>query len=210
MWTKIGYVLYRKSSERPGTYCALVHILICLGQSGTYGAAAADIAPNIGSGVCSGSIDPSKCNGQSPAAGWVPPTCPKTNCGKCYTVTHTGGIGSSVGGVGNSITVQIIDACPSTSAANFCKTDVPSNQRCGDSGTNQLDIDKSAYMALTGQPFGGVSTQTFFTLMENRMLIIHLLGTHADDIYHANVLPRRPWLLWFGILKSRLYASDSF
>ena len=67
-----------------------------------------------------------------------------------------------MGGVGNSITVQIIDACPSTSAANFCKTDVPSNQRCGDSGTNQLDIDRSAYMALTGQPFGGVSTETFF------------------------------------------------
>ena len=161
MWTEIGYVLYRKSSERPDAYCAIVHILICPGQSGTYGAAAADIAPNIGSGICSGSIDPSKCNGQSPAAGWVPPACPKTNCGKCYTVTHTGGVGSSVGGVGNSITVQIIDACPSTSAANFCKTDVPSNQRCGDSGTNQLDIDKSAYMALTGQPFGGVSTQTF-------------------------------------------------
>ena len=48
--------------------------------------------------------------------------------------------------------------CPSTSAANFCKTDMPASQRCGDSGTNQLDIDQSAYMALTGQAFGNVST----------------------------------------------------
>ena len=71
-------------------------------------------------------------------------------------MTHTGGVGSSIGGGGNSITVQIIDACPATSASNYCKTDVPSNQRCGDSGTNQLDIDSNAYMALTGQAFGGV------------------------------------------------------
>ena len=72
-------------------------------------------------------------------------------------MTHTGSIGSSVGGVGNTITVQIIDVCPSTSALNFCKTNMPANQRCGDPTTNQLDIDSSAYMALTGQAAGGVS-----------------------------------------------------
>ena len=138
---------------------SLGNILICSGRSGTYGAAASDLSPNISGGTCSGSIDPSKCSGQSPAAGWMGPSCPTSNCGKCYTVTHTGGVGSSVGGVGNSITVQIIDACPSTSPANFCKTNVPSNQRCGDSGTNQLDIDTSAYMALTGQAFGSVSAR---------------------------------------------------
>lgn len=132
-------------------------ILICLGQSGTYGAAASDISPNISGGTCSGSIDPSQCNGQSPIAGWTHPSCPTSNCGTCYTVTHTGSIGSSIGGIGNTITVQIIDACASTSPSNYCKTDMSSNQRCGDSGTNQLDIDTSAYMALTGEAFGNVN-----------------------------------------------------
>ena len=127
------------------------HILTSSGQSGTYGAAASDIGPDVRGGVCTGKVDMSQCNGQSPVAGYVPPSCARGNCGQCYTVTHTGSIGSSVGGMGNTITVQIIDVCPSTSAQNFCKTDMPANQRCGDPTTNQLDIDTSAYMALTGQ-----------------------------------------------------------
>ena len=131
--------------------------LIGSGQSGTYGAAASDNGLNVRGGVCTGSVDMSQCNGQVPVAGYVVPSCAKGNCGQCYTVTHTGSVGSAVGGVGNTITVQIIDVCPSTSAQNFCKTDMPANQRCGDPTTNQLDIDSSAYMALTGQPAGGVS-----------------------------------------------------
>ena len=126
------------------------------GQQGTYGAAASDISPGISGGMCSGNILMSQCAGQSVAPGYQAPGCPKTNCGKCYKVANKGGIGDAVGGVGNSITVQIIDACPSKSAYNFCKTDMPANQRCSDPGTNQLDIDKSAYMALTGQAYGGV------------------------------------------------------
>ena len=151
---EIWYVLHRSPLCNLHSWD---NILIGSGQSGTYGAAASDISPNISGGTCSGSIDLSQCNGQSPVAGWTGPSCPTSNCGTCYTVTHTGSVGGSVGGVGNTITVQIIDACASTSASNFCKTDVPSTQRCGDSGTNQLDIDTSAYMALTGQAFGNVS-----------------------------------------------------
>lgn len=132
--------------------------LISPGRVGTYGAAASDIAPNIAGGICAGSIDPSQCAGQSPVLGYMAPVCPRGTCGQCYTVTHTGGIGGSTGGVGNSITVEIIDVCPSTNAANFCKTDMPASQRCGDAGTNQLDIDQSAYMALTGQAFGNGPT----------------------------------------------------
>lgn len=98
----------------------------------------------------------SQCAGQSPVSGYTPPSCPKGNCGVCYRVTNQGGIGGgSVGGIGNQIIVQIIDACPSVNAENFCKTDVPANQRCSDPGTNALDIDESAYQALTGTPFGG-------------------------------------------------------
>ena len=88
-----------------------------------------------------------RCAGQGPIGGYAAPTCPKSNCGKCYKVTNNGGVGGAkIGGLGNSITVQIIDACPSTSAYNFCKTSMPANQRCGDAGTNQLDIDSSAYV----------------------------------------------------------------
>lgn len=156
MWIKIWYVFPRKSSEAPCATRPPGNILICSGRSGTYGAAASDISPNIPGGTCSGSVNLAQCNGQSPVAGWTHPSCPTTSCGKCYAVTHTGSIGSSIGGVGNTITVQIIDACASTSPSNYCKTDMPSTQRCGDSGTNQLDIDASAYMALTGQAFGNV------------------------------------------------------
>lgn len=133
-------------------------ILISAGQPGTYGAAASDISPDISGGMCSGNLLMSHCAGQSVGPGYQAPGCPKTNCGKCYKVTNRGGIGGvSTGSVGKSIIVQIIDACPSKSAYNFCKTDIPANQRCGDSKTNQLDIDHSAYMALTGQAFGSVS-----------------------------------------------------
>ncbi|KAL6715076.1 hypothetical protein ACLMJK_007337 [Lecanora helva] len=129
--------------------------LTSAGQHGTYGAAASDISPGISGGMCSGNILMSQCAGQGPGGGYQAPGCPKSNCGKCYKVTNQGGIGGSVGGVGNSVIVQIIDACPSKSAYNFCKIDMPANQRCSDPGTNQLDIDQSAYIALTGQAWGG-------------------------------------------------------
>ena len=86
--------------------------------------------------------------------------CPKTNCGKCYRVTNQGALPGTgpVGGVGNSVIVQIIDSCPQTNPQNYCKTDMAANERCQDASTNQLDIDNSAYEALTGQAFGSVST----------------------------------------------------
>ncbi|KAI9654326.1 MAG: hypothetical protein M1821_006642 [Bathelium mastoideum] len=128
------------------------------GVSGTYGAAAGDISPNISGGLCYASINYDNCNGQTPKSGYSGPACPTTNCGKCYLVTNEGGYGgASVGGVGRSVTVQIIDSCPSVSAFNYCKTDVPADERCGSSSTNALDIDQNAYQALTGQSFGSVS-----------------------------------------------------
>lgn len=42
------------------------------------------------------------------------------------------------------------DSCPSESAYNYCKTNVPANERCGSSSTNAIDIDVSSYYALTG------------------------------------------------------------
>ena len=130
-----------------------------LGRGGAYAAAVADLSPNIWKGApCSGTKDTSQCAGQSPVAGYHPPSCPPTNCGKCFTVTNVGGIGGGrAGGTGKSIVVEIVDACPATNAANYCKTDIPADQRCEAGGTDMLDIDQSAYQALTGRPFGGVS-----------------------------------------------------
>ena len=65
--------------------------------------------------------------------------------------------GASVGGVGNCITINVIDACPSESAYNFCKTSVPADERCGSSSTNAVDIDISAYQALTGTAWSSSS-----------------------------------------------------
>ena len=97
------------------------------------------------------------CAGQQPISGYAGPACPHSNCGVCYLVTNMGGYGGGqIGGVGNSVTVQIVDSCPSTNAWNYCKTEIPDDQRCESSGTNQLDIDQAAYQVLTGQPFGSV------------------------------------------------------
>ncbi|CZR67284.1 uncharacterized protein PAC_17183 [Phialocephala subalpina] len=108
------------------------------GSSGTYGAALSDLSPLWSGAKCSGSIDTSKCSGQNPIGGYSGPACPKTTCGKCFKVCNKGGYGgATVGGVGNCITVDIIDACPSSSAYNYCKTSVPADERCGASGVNQ-------------------------------------------------------------------------
>lgn len=119
---------------------------------GTYGAAV------ISGGTCSGRVDMNLCHGQFPRDGYIPPQCPRGNCGMCYKVTNIGGYnGSQIGGIGNSIIVQIIDSCPSANAWNFCKTNVPEDERCCSRATNAMNIDQSAYGALTGQDFGNVS-----------------------------------------------------
>ena len=123
-----------------------------VGTGGTFGAAAGDISPDISGGLCFSSIDTSKCNGQDVVSGYQGPACPTGNCGTCYKVTNQGGYGgAAVGGVGTSVTVQIIDSCPSVSAYNYCKTDVPAEERCG--AGNSLDIDYNSYLALTGTPW---------------------------------------------------------
>ncbi|MCJ1395613.1 hypothetical protein MMC18_008499 [Xylographa bjoerkii] len=124
------------------------------GVAGTFGAAASDISPEISGGLCFSSIDMANCENEAPVSGYEAPACPTSNCGLCYQVTNNGGHGgSTIGGIGNSIIVQIIDSCPSVSAWNYCKTEVPSDERCGNPLMNSLDIDQNAYAALTGVDF---------------------------------------------------------
>lgn len=55
--------------------------------------------------------NPHNSNGQNPISGYTGPACPTTTCGECFQVCNAGGYGgASVGGVGNCITVNVIDA----------------------------------------------------------------------------------------------------
>lgn len=75
---------------------------------------------------------------------------------------NKGGLGGEASGVGQSITVQIIDACPAENAYNFCKTSIDAKQKCMDPGTNSLDIDQNAYTALTGRSYASVCLAILF------------------------------------------------
>jgi hypothetical protein len=95
--------------------------------------------------------------------------------------------GNSVGGVGRHAIIQIIDSCPSVNAWNYCKTDIPANQRCESSTTNQLDIDMNAYEQLTGQPYGVSSLISFPTLKKRQLSDI--VWTESYDCDHALGMP---------------------
>jgi len=144
-----GIATFNAYAAQSGTVCGPM-----AGVNGTFGAAAGDISPQISGGLCFSNVDMTNCNNEAPIASYEAPACPKTNCGLCYRVTNQGGYaGSPIGGVGGSVVVQIIDSCPSVSAWNYCKTEVPSDERCGSSTMNSLDIDQGAYAALTGVDF---------------------------------------------------------
>ena len=146
-----GWVLYSTLSF------TVTDTYVFTGVNGTYGAAAGDISPDISGGLCFANLDMANCQNEAPVASYEAPACPTTNCGLCYQVTNLGGYnGSTIGGSGNSVIVQIIDSCPSVSAWNYCKTEVPTNERCGNPKVNSMDIDQSAYGALTGVDFDWV------------------------------------------------------
>ncbi|KAI4152144.1 MAG: hypothetical protein LQ340_003080 [Diploschistes diacapsis] len=133
----------------------------------TYGAAVGDLSPDL-------SLNPTYGCGPLPADlttdcnevadnTYQGPNCKaNTPCGTCYKVTNQGGFNGEmldsqpVPGVGKFITVMIIDACPHNSAWNYCKTSVTNlAEKCMAPGQDALDIDQSAYSALTGVDYAG-------------------------------------------------------
>ena len=89
-------------------------------------------------------------NGQAPPPTYTGPACPSSNCGTCYRVDNLGPYDSYTNDtVYGSVVVEIVDACPAGHALNYCKTDVPRDERCGSNRTNSLDIDVHAYNKLT-------------------------------------------------------------
>jgi len=92
-----------------------------------------------------------------------------------------------VGGVGNSVIVQIIDSCPSVSAYNYCKTNVPKEERCG--AGNSLDIDYNAYQALTGgTPWNNVRFASLFSVKSEFMLTLLSERTQPQHRHRAKRL----------------------
>ena len=135
-----------------------------------WGAAAGDLSKHISKGKCTpwDSADPmssKNCSGTTNVANYAGPNCPKAaycNVPTCYKVTNNGGFNQgtfNTGGkipTGKSITVQIIDVCPTYHAQNYCaiRNDKSLNnlvQHCESSSTDSLDIDTNAYGALTGK-----------------------------------------------------------
>lgn len=97
--------------------------------------------------------------GQYPSADYVPPFCPPgaVRCGICHRVDNIGFYGSSANDqIYGSVIVEIVDACPAGNAQNYCKTDVPADERCGSDQINSLDIDFRAYQNLTAGMDGGM------------------------------------------------------
>jgi len=104
------------------------------GASALWGAAAGDLSKHVGKGLCTpwSKADPmsaKNCSGTTDIKGYQGPNCPTSNyCGTptCYKVTNIGAFnhGTFAGGgaisTGQSITVQIIDVCPTYHAQNYC------------------------------------------------------------------------------------------
>ncbi|MCJ1291579.1 hypothetical protein MMC34_003124 [Xylographa carneopallida] len=140
------------------------------GASAVWGAAAGDLSKHVGKGLCTpwSASDPMSamnCSGTTNLEGYQGPNCPTSKyCGTptCYKVTNVGafnhGTFASGGAIstGRSITVKIIDVCPTYHAQNYCailsdKSLMNLEQHCESSSTDSLDIDTNAYAALTGK-----------------------------------------------------------
>ena len=140
--------------------------------SSPFGAAVADLSPDLSLKIPCGSFTPgANCDPSAPQAanGYAGPDCKaSTPCGTCYKVTNMGGWeGADIGGKSNSVIVRVVDSCPSNSADNYCKTNIEDAQRCGRGGLNAMDLDISTYPGLTGQEYVSGKTPNLAIMMES-------------------------------------------
>ena len=119
---------------------------------------------------------------QKPVQGYVGPPCPATQCGKCFSIKNIGPYGGNFpeNMIGGNVTVEIIDACPATNAFNYCKSTIPIAERCGDPNTNSIDIDETAYQALTGIIWDSVSFKPFTFLRSIDLFIERIQSANRD------------------------------
>ncbi|OJT12726.1 hypothetical protein TRAPUB_10754 [Trametes pubescens] len=125
--------------------------------SGIFAAAMSDLSPLWQGAQCQGSLDASKCNGRGSCVNCVGPACPDEElCGTCFNVRCTGSLDGETSGTctGKTIKVKIVDACPATHPANFCKIPqfggtIRPIEACEQPGVNALDIATTARSALS-------------------------------------------------------------
>ncbi|KAK0456482.1 hypothetical protein EV421DRAFT_62902 [Armillaria borealis] len=122
-----------------------------------FAAALSDLSPLWTGSRCQGSQDASKCNGQGSCINCIGPACPdEQQCGNCFNIRCTGSLDRETSGscTGNTVKVKIVDACPSTHPANYCKIaafggSVPEDEACEASGVNAFDIAITAKSILS-------------------------------------------------------------
>ncbi|THH17386.1 hypothetical protein EW146_g3403 [Bondarzewia mesenterica] len=120
--------------------------------SNIFAAAMSDLSPLWVGARCEGSQDASKCNGHGSCVDCTGPACPDEEvCGTCFNVKCTGSLDGETSGscTGNVIKVKIIDACPATHPANYCKIPqfggtIAPDEACEASGVDALDIATTA------------------------------------------------------------------
>ena len=106
------------------------------------------------------------------------PSCPQTftdnicNKATCFQITNKGiyegkdqSGNQNIAGIGNTVNIQLVDACPRNHLNNFCNTDGSprtdrADERCEDNN-RQFDIDTTAFAVLTS------STVSFTSLPVN-------------------------------------------
>ncbi|KAJ7210025.1 hypothetical protein GGX14DRAFT_565826 [Mycena pura] len=132
-----GVTTFNDYTTQSGVACAGFSPVNSQGN-GIFSAAMADLSPLWVGSRCTGSMNAANCNGH----------------GACVNCTGSLDGETSGGCSGATIKVKIIDACPATHPANYCKIaafggTIPNDEACEASGTNALDIATTARSALS-------------------------------------------------------------
>ncbi|KAK7683523.1 hypothetical protein QCA50_013357 [Cerrena zonata] len=125
--------------------------------NGIFAAAMSDLSPLWIGARCQGTQDASKCDGRGSCVNCIGPACPdEQQCGHCFNIRCTGSLDGEVVGScsGKTIKVKIVDACPATHPANYCKIPqfggtINPREACEASGINAFDIATTARSQLS-------------------------------------------------------------
>ncbi|KAF8168070.1 hypothetical protein B0H34DRAFT_792723 [Crassisporium funariophilum] len=151
-----GVTTFNDYTTQSGVACAGFSPTNSQGTN-TFAAAMADLSPLWTGAKCSGTKDASKCSGHGACTNCAGPACAgEQQCGHCFNVKCTGSLDGETSGAcsGKTVKVKIVDACPSTHPANYCKTaafggTIPDREACEASGVNAFDIATTARSTLS-------------------------------------------------------------
>ncbi|KAJ7145574.1 hypothetical protein C8R44DRAFT_972645 [Mycena epipterygia] len=150
-----GVTTFNDYTTQSGVACAGFSPVNSQG-GGIFSAAMADLSPLWVGSRCTGSMNAANCNGHGACVNcllvrmnWSVGLASTSNA-------STGSLDGETSGAcsGATIKVKIIDACPATHPANYCKIaafggTIPNDEACEASGTNALDIATTARSALS-------------------------------------------------------------